>query len=569
MSLSTPVICGVIDAQVPKLASPNARLDVPTGLERRQLAYKWGNVSNINATDAETAKKAVRRALDTWERAGVSISFVENPSDASAFVIEWVDFKTDTCKAPKNNKDAAAHSGNIQSRVPVHFDLNFKWVDGKGINAADIESVALHEIGHKLGLSHSAVSGSIMYPSIDTWSTKRGLDETDRDILYNMYPAWRQLGKTGGDGKLPRSSMESHVPRNLWSRRPPLTSCLPGLMGIPAVISSETGRTDIFMRGQNGTVYYKYRPSRDVGWKPSTTGFESLGGSVTGNVAAVSWGPGRIDLFACGTKKDIVHNFKSDDKWSGWESLGGQVEGYISAVSWGPGRIDVFVKGTTNSVYHKSLTGSQWQPSKMEWNNLGGKIIGSPKAVSWEPHRVDVFARGIDNEEVYHKFLDGKSEGWKPSPSGWENLGIKAKDGTVVKVRDDVEVISTGKGRLDIFAHGYDLETYHKSFGENGWVPPAREWTKIPGDLISRPVAMARTISMITIAAFMRGGNVGVNDWNTNEWSGWKPLVTKLYTHRLQNILVVPPALSPVELTLDLGSSVYTIKDDLYLYAYN
>jgi hypothetical protein len=39
--------------------------------------------------------------------------------------------------------------------------------------------------------------------------------------------------------------------------------------------------------------------------------------------------------------------------WRGWESLGGVLTSDPAAVSWGPNRIDCFVRGTDNAMWHK------------------------------------------------------------------------------------------------------------------------------------------------------------------------------------------------------------------------
>jgi len=38
--------------------------------------------------------------------------------------------------------------------------------------------------------------------------------------------------------------------------------------------------------------------------------------------------------------------------WSDWMDLGGQLTSEPAAVSWGPNRIDVFARGTDNALWH-------------------------------------------------------------------------------------------------------------------------------------------------------------------------------------------------------------------------
>lgn len=71
---------------------------------------------------------------------------------------------------------------------PLHFNGAYQWSIGAESNAYDVESVALHEIGHLLGLEHSEDNSAVMYAYTDPNSTKRELTDDDRlgyCILYN------------------------------------------------------------------------------------------------------------------------------------------------------------------------------------------------------------------------------------------------------------------------------------------------------------------------------------------------------------------------------------------------
>ncbi|KAF2316182.1 hypothetical protein GH714_041523 [Hevea brasiliensis] len=70
-----------------------------------------------------------------------------------------------------------------------HYDADETWAVGATQGAYDLETVALHEIGHLLGLGHSSVEGAIMFASISSGSTK-GLHSDDIQgirALYNDY----------------------------------------------------------------------------------------------------------------------------------------------------------------------------------------------------------------------------------------------------------------------------------------------------------------------------------------------------------------------------------------------
>jgi hypothetical protein len=43
-----------------------------------------------------------------------------------------------------------------------------------------------------------------------------------------------------------------------------------------------------------------------------------------------------------------------------WESLGGELASAPAACSWGPNRIDVFARGSRGDLLHASWDGSRW-----------------------------------------------------------------------------------------------------------------------------------------------------------------------------------------------------------------
>ncbi|PSS33738.1 Metalloendoproteinase [Actinidia chinensis var. chinensis] len=69
-----------------------------------------------------------------------------------------------------------------------HFDADESWSTGSipGQGQFDMETVALHEIGHLLGLDHSPVQGAIMYAIINPGVTK-GLHEDDKQGIRSLY----------------------------------------------------------------------------------------------------------------------------------------------------------------------------------------------------------------------------------------------------------------------------------------------------------------------------------------------------------------------------------------------
>ena len=68
----------------------------------------------------------------------------------------------------------------------LHYDADETWSVGAVPGAYDLETVALHEIGHILGLGHSSVEGAIMFSGISSGVTK-GLHADDVQGIKALY----------------------------------------------------------------------------------------------------------------------------------------------------------------------------------------------------------------------------------------------------------------------------------------------------------------------------------------------------------------------------------------------
>ena len=72
----------------------------------------------------------------------------------------------------------------------LHFDADEIWSDSSyrvRSNQVDLVGIAMHEIGHLLGLDHSRDELAIMFPSIPRGQFKRSLSSDDRDGLLTLY----------------------------------------------------------------------------------------------------------------------------------------------------------------------------------------------------------------------------------------------------------------------------------------------------------------------------------------------------------------------------------------------
>ncbi|CAN0898738.1 Metalloendoproteinase 5-MMP [Linum grandiflorum] len=85
----------------------------------------------------------------------------------------------------------------------LHFDADETWTAREKVEVwpyeVDLESVAVHEIGHLLGLRHSNVQDAIMYPYTDYGKVKRELQSDDIQGLKELYTPFCNLVEINGD----------------------------------------------------------------------------------------------------------------------------------------------------------------------------------------------------------------------------------------------------------------------------------------------------------------------------------------------------------------------------------
>src|ERR1700726_3418810 len=182
----------------------------------------------------------------------------------------------------------------------------------------------------------------------------------------------------------------------------------------PEAVCWAQDRIDIFCIGNDFQMYHLYWDLNGGGWGP-TTGPEPLGQQFLSAPAAASWGAGRLDVFAVGGDSRMYHRYW-DDTLGGWkpigtwEPMGDRNFQYLTfapaAVSWGPGRLDVFAVGTDGRMYRRYLDpgANGWQPQP-DWEPWGGLCTSSPAVASWGPGRLDVFCLSSDSQ-MYHKYVD-------------------------------------------------------------------------------------------------------------------------------------------------------------------
>jgi len=111
---------------------------------------------------------------------------------------------------------------------PIHFDDSENtWGEGALPGKFDVQTIAMHEIGHIMGLDHTTVAGSIMLPSFSTNFVQHDLSQDDLDgyqVIYratnNLYMIWpSHVGGAGSSFRVldvQAFSQANGAPLQLW-----------------------------------------------------------------------------------------------------------------------------------------------------------------------------------------------------------------------------------------------------------------------------------------------------------------------------------------------------------------
>jgi len=196
-----------------------------------------------------------------------------------------------------------------------------------------------------------------------------------------------------------------------------------GLVGTPASVSwgGSADRIDVFARGTDNALWHiSYTTSG--GW----SSWDSLGGTLACDPTVASWGTDRLDVFTCDTSNHLVHKYWNGSSWSGWEGgatladSGQTLTSAPSAVSWGSGRIDIFARDTNNNLIQKAYDSGAggWQNySQNGWYNLGGTLTSAPTASSQASASLDIYARNSSNTLSHLEYRTATGWAWVSTPN--------------------------------------------------------------------------------------------------------------------------------------------------------
>lgn len=504
--------CGVPDnpvsdgAQLGAFVAQGNRWPGPT------VSYSHDSTSP-DVSDAQV-RAALRGAFDRWQ-AVVPLTFVESASGAGDIRVSFAvgDHGDGAGNAFDGPSGTLAHcffpppnGGAIAG--DCHFDEAETWTVGDPVTGIDLDTVALHELGHGIGLDHSADTAAVMFAFYG--GARRELHPDDVAGAQSIYGTRFRWGSLGGvitssiavganaDGRL--EVFVRGTDGALWHQWQTAPSSGPwsgwsslggGIIGTPAVGRNADGRLEVFARGLDGALWHTWQVAPNSGWSD----WSSLGGGIRNPVVGHN-SDGRMEVFVQGDDGAVwnIWQVAPNSTWSGWNSLGGVITTGIGVAGNADGRLELFVRGTDGALWH------QWQtaPSAGPWSgwaSRGGGILGTPAVGRNADGRLEVFVRGTDSS-LWHIWQGSPNGTW----DGWAPLG-----GVLTS---DLTVANNADGRLEVFGRGTDRALWHiwQTAPNNGW----GGWSTLSGG-IDLPVVARNGDGRLEV--FVKGDDAAV--WNT------------------------------------------------------
>lgn len=185
------------------MSAPRCGMPDPSPLEasvtgpwkRSDLTFGFGNATS-QAVGDDAARTAIRNAFNKWAEVSAPLSFSEVDLDNDPdILVEWrqaadpdhsmvggvlahAEFPPETPFNPSASRP-----------LPLHFDEEeHTWVIGEVANGFDIETIALHEVGHCLGILHTNVQDAVMFPRVSSNHILRAPQPDDLVAVRELYP---------------------------------------------------------------------------------------------------------------------------------------------------------------------------------------------------------------------------------------------------------------------------------------------------------------------------------------------------------------------------------------------
>lgn len=144
-----------------------------------------------------TVESAIKTALNAWS----SVADIKFTQTSTPGLARSLDFSFGSIDGSGGTLAQAYFPADVNSSRlagDVKFDSSENWEIGNALGSAafDLVRVAVHEIGHALGLDHSEDSSAILAPTVSASESFTKLDADDVDAILALYAPARTSGTT-------------------------------------------------------------------------------------------------------------------------------------------------------------------------------------------------------------------------------------------------------------------------------------------------------------------------------------------------------------------------------------
>ncbi|KAF9590923.1 hypothetical protein IFM89_000468 [Coptis chinensis] len=152
--------------------------------DKRSLTYTF--LSGVEVIDVQTLRPLISRAFARWA-AVTQFTFAEAQAGAKS------DISIGFYRGAHGDTESFDGPGGVLAHAYAptigvfHYDADENWSTNPTTTEIDLESIAVHEIGHLLGLRHSQITEAIMYSSFRPGERKRELQADDVQGIRTLY----------------------------------------------------------------------------------------------------------------------------------------------------------------------------------------------------------------------------------------------------------------------------------------------------------------------------------------------------------------------------------------------
>ena len=173
------------------------------GLGSASLTYFLDEVPE--AIGREEFRAAIEQAFRVWtDIADIEMSETDIPNQRDSIDIDFRQLDGPGGTLAQAFLPDDVNRGRRAGDVTFDSDDSWEFGDAQGRAATDLLLVAVHEIGHALGLEHSDDPDDVMFPSVRASQSFVGLSSGDVDAILSLY-APRPVtlfGDVSDDGEL-------------------------------------------------------------------------------------------------------------------------------------------------------------------------------------------------------------------------------------------------------------------------------------------------------------------------------------------------------------------------------